>query len=166
MGREIVSQSCRRVCHRSLSRSRPQTIDDVSAQEHTVAVLQKTLSSTNVCYALLQASQCSSKPSCRICCSMVLREQARRRQSSRWPSNSLGANSHDLLTRPYLSQGLKTFEIECSSLTRLTNVESPSYAKRSRILRVKHPAQRPYLPTEEHIPVRHTRSSFWMRQTP
>ena len=29
--------------------SRPKTIDDVSAQEHTVAVLQKTLTSTNVC---------------------------------------------------------------------------------------------------------------------
>jgi replication factor C subunit 2/4 len=28
--------------------SRPKTIDDVSAQEHTVAVLQKTLTSTNV----------------------------------------------------------------------------------------------------------------------
>ena len=28
--------------------SRPKTIDDVSAQEHTVAVLQKTLTSANV----------------------------------------------------------------------------------------------------------------------
>lgn len=30
-------------------RSRPKTIDDVSAQEHTVAVLRKTLTSSNVC---------------------------------------------------------------------------------------------------------------------
>ena len=29
-------------------RSRPKTIDDVSAQEHTVAVLRKTLTSSNV----------------------------------------------------------------------------------------------------------------------
>ncbi len=28
--------------------SRPKTIDDVSAQEHTISVLQKTLTSTNV----------------------------------------------------------------------------------------------------------------------
>lgn len=30
--------------------SRPKTIDDVSAQEHTVAVLRKTLTSTNVSF--------------------------------------------------------------------------------------------------------------------
>jgi hypothetical protein len=29
--------------------SRPKTIDEVSAQEHTIAVLRKTLTSTNVC---------------------------------------------------------------------------------------------------------------------
>lgn len=37
---------CRVSC--SFSCSRPKTIDDVSAQEHTVAVLRKTLTSTNV----------------------------------------------------------------------------------------------------------------------
>lgn len=33
--------------------SRPKTIDDVAAQEHTVAVLRRTLTSTNVCFPLL-----------------------------------------------------------------------------------------------------------------
>jgi len=40
-----------------LTLSRPKTIDDVSSQEHTVAVLQKALASTNVSAPLYPTSR-------------------------------------------------------------------------------------------------------------
>ena len=49
MGREIVRQEMVSPPNYSLTcDSRPKTIEDVSAQEHTVAVLRRTLTSTNV----------------------------------------------------------------------------------------------------------------------
>jgi hypothetical protein len=51
MGREIVwlISYCSFGGTQKQYTSRPKTIDDVSAQEHTIAVLRKTLTSTNVC---------------------------------------------------------------------------------------------------------------------
>jgi hypothetical protein len=72
--------------------SRPKTIDDVSAQEHTVSVLQKALTSTNVifcCWDVIDYLS-SRQDSFPTCSSMDLLEPERRRPF--WPclGNSLG----------------------------------------------------------------------------
>lgn len=70
--------------------SRPKTIDDISAQEHTVAVLRKTLTSTNVSLLLASISKIMNTASFLICYSMDPQEQERLRQSWLWRVNSLG----------------------------------------------------------------------------
>jgi hypothetical protein len=72
--------------------SRPKTIDDVSAQEHTVAVLQKTLTSTNVLkyFVLLCYDAHIPWTSSRICYFMVHQGQERLRPSSHWQGNYSG----------------------------------------------------------------------------
>jgi len=61
--------------------SRPKTIDDVSAQEHTIAVLQKSLTSTNVSRLLEFMFKTLNITSFLICFSMDLQEQERPQQS-------------------------------------------------------------------------------------
>ena len=61
--------------------SRPKTIDDVSAQEHTIAVLQKSLTSTNVSLLLEFMFKTLNITSFLICFSMDLQEQERPQQS-------------------------------------------------------------------------------------
>jgi len=61
--------------------SRPKTIDDVSAQEHTIAVLQKSLTSTNVSRLLKLMFKTLNMTSFLICFSMDLQEQERPQQS-------------------------------------------------------------------------------------
>ena len=61
--------------------SRPKTIDDVSAQEHTIAVLQKSLTSTNVSRLPKLMFKTLNITSFLICFSMDLQEQERPQQS-------------------------------------------------------------------------------------
>lgn len=60
--------------------SRPKTIDDVSAQDHTIAVLQKTLTSTNVPCIYTKASN-SVDSICFIAPAYVILWSSRDRQN-------------------------------------------------------------------------------------
>ena len=70
--------------------SRPKTIEDVSSQEHTVAVLRKALASTNV--SLVKASDPGLTNSCRTCCSMDHRGRERQVRSSPLRDSYLGGS--------------------------------------------------------------------------